>query len=240
MNKFDIIFLDWDDTIWSRKANENKEELETSIDNVKLLNKLTNYTKVVIISGNTFESICKKLLTVYENFRDIKFDIWADSNSYYYVRGTHIDSVNLFAINEYCKKICSYLKNNYNIDCELFGYPFIVNIKIKPLNNLERNLLCDLLNQYIFPELKISESVIAHKTGKTTIDILSKYNSKSFVLNTYYKNLNNTLYIGDECDDGNDSEVCKVCSEYINVDSIKRTNSALRDLIYTFTKEQRL
>lgn len=228
MNNFDIILFDFDDTLWARDPNI-KDNLEVSIENIRLLNKLAKNIDCEIISGNTYDIIRKKLFIV-ENPENFNFDIWADANSTLYKHDKKYAFINDFSIDT-CKETIFNFLNKYNLKYQAYGYPDVVNVKIKPLNDLERNLLVDLFNFY---KRQVGIRAWAYKTGTTTVDILSTKNRKDKLLETeYFKNFSakNSLYVGDECYNGNDKDICKKCSEYINVQNVRETNTLLKLLL---------
>lgn len=227
MNNFDIILFDFDDTLWARKTDN--DSLITSIENICLLNKLAKNVNCTIISGNTYDVIRKKLFMAID-YCDFNFDIWADANSTLYKHDEKCAFIDDFSIDT-CKETIFNFLNKYNLKYQIYGYPDVVNIKIKPLNELERNLLVDLFNSY---KRQVGIRAWAYKTGTTTVDILSTKNRKDKLLETeYFKNFSakKSLYVGDECYNGNDKDICKKCSEYINVQDVRETNTLLKLLL---------
>ena len=118
----------------------------------------------------------------------------------------------------------SFLKDKYDLSCTLLGYPEVSNIKIKPLNNLERSILVDLLNEYVFKYLHIDDCM-AVATGKTTVDIVSIYNNKLAVLD--FIRGDKCLYLGDEVTSGNDREIAEACYNSICISDISETRLIL-------------
>ena len=200
MNNFDIILLDFDDTLWARNLN-NASNLENSLDNIKLLNELAKKVDCKIISGNTYDGIREKISKVI-SLNDLNFDIWADANSVLYRKDERCGFVKDFSIDKKKEVIFEFL-NKYNLKYYVYGYPEVVNIKIKPLNELERNLLVDLFNSYDKSyKNQIFKGTLAFKTGTTTVDILSSLNYKDCLFDTkwfkdFYKK--KSLNICDEC-----------------------------------------
>ena len=100
-------------------------------------------------------------------------------------------------------------------------------VKYKPLNDLERTLLVDVLNNYLFAYLKL-DNLVARKTGKSTVDILTTNNDKLAV----FKHLNldncNTLYIGDEVDKGNDQFIASSSNKHIRISGVRETTLLLK------------
>lgn len=228
MNKFDIILFDFDDTLWARNTSSESDYL-MSKDNVLLLNKLARSKVCSVISGNTYDTIRKKIEQIIDPTKVI-FDIWADANSTLYKQDEKRAFIEEFSIDSE-KKIIEDFLQIYNLRGVSYGYPKTTNIKIKPLNDLERNLLITCFNDYAVDNGLISR---AFKTGTTTVDILSKNNSKENVLKSdFFKGFSSwkSLYIGDECYNGNDRDICNACTEYINVSSVKETNTLLKLLL---------
>lgn len=221
-NNYDKIIFDFDDTIWARNAKNDIEK--TSLENVKMINDYLG-DKAVIISGNSFHSIDTKLNKVYgDNLKNFNSSIWADANSTLYKHGKQTDFINEFVIDDKCKKFVEELKNKYALNIEGVGVK-VVNYKIKPLTQLERKLLVDLAKE------KYADAINCKITGKTTVDILSPNNNKSVVFkHCNYDNLN-TLFIGDEINEGNDESISKLCTKSIEVNDINETNTLLKLLI---------
>lgn len=215
--RYDYILMDFDDTIWSR----DKKDIETSIENVKLVNKLAD--KIIIISGNSRSSIQTELV---DNNLKLNCDVWCDVNTTCYNNFNFKDSLYDLNIMESGLKIMEYLRSE-NINFLAVGYNSIYNIKIRPVE--DRDTLISSLNSK-FKELGINDCT-AIKAGKTTVDIIHIYNSKSKVYNHLDLDRYNTLYIGDEIEDGNDMDVAKLCSNYISVNSVEETNRVLKEMI---------
>lgn len=227
MNNFDTILFDFDDTLWARKTDN--DSLVTSIENICLLNRLAKNTDCAIISGNTYDVIRKKLFMAIDYY-NFNFDVWADANSTLYRNDKRCIFIDDFSIDT-CKDTIFNFLNKYNLKYQAYGYPDVVNVKIKPLNDLERNLLVDLFNFY---KRQVGIRAEAFKTGTTTVDILSTKNRKDKLLETeYFKDFSTkkSLYVGDECYNGNDEDICKRCSEYINVRDVRETNTLLKLLL---------
>lgn len=224
IDKYDIILFDFDDTVWSRKYKDDLEELECSVYNINFINKFL-CKKSMIISGNSFETIKYKL--DYGKV-SLKNSLWADSNSSLYKKDKCIYTVEENIINESAIKLHNYLVDNYCISSILvYSRDNIVNLKIRPLVSEDfRNYLENEINRFIIPELGIKDC-IAKKTGKTTIDIFSKVNSKTIVFDKLNLHNYNTLYIGDEIFGGNDSEIAHRCTNYINVKNVFDTRNIL-------------
>lgn len=236
---YDTILFDFDDTIWSR-LSEFSDELKVSYENIELLNKVKakRNASVQIVSGNSYSSIQLKLYRALgTNLDNFNVKIWADANAILYSNNKKIDKINELMINnEDVIRIITILNVRYGLSTTQGDVRVHVNdddvtyIKIKPLQHLERELLVDVLNNQIFKELNI-DYLEARKTGYTTIDIVTKTNTKVAVFN--HLNLENkkVLYIGDEFDNGNDSEIAKVCTHAISTSGAKETNILIKLLL---------
>ena len=226
INNYDYILLDFDDTLWSRDTSNDKL-LSVSRDNIKLLNFISN--KAMIISGNSYESIYSKISQIYgSELHEFNVPIWAEANSIEYIHNIKYDKIEELSLNDGVNLITDYLKDNYSIDVEYNKESdFIPYLKIKPLTNLERTLLCNLLNNYVFKELKLNDYK-ALITGTTTLDITKTYNSKSKVFEHLNLEGKKTLYIGDEIDEGNDKDIAKLCTSAIHTTGAQETNIILK------------
>ena len=202
-----IYLFDFDDTLWSR----DKNLLQTSINNIQMLNKLKN---VIVISGNTFESIKAKIELALGDIKNCNFDIWADANTTLYKKGKPIFTLDKLVLSDYDKMLDKIktlnLKNKTHIIKNKKGE--VVNIKIKPL--VERNNIYNKLKTRKFKVIK---------AGKTTIDILNKHNDKLEVFKYIYNKKNKYVYIGDEIDKGNDKKIAKKCTRCYNVKTVLDT-----------------
>ena len=219
--KYDHILFDFDDTLYSRSADKKSY----SYSNLNLLKELKELVDVEIVSGNTYKSIEDKLIPVYGLNASTYPKIWADANSCLYKDGEIVKYIDTHRIVEYRKvldilEIYEELNNKIHEVAGLDpnGY-YLFNIKIKPLTDLERKLLCDILNK------SDPNDVVAIPTGKTTVDILSTNNSKANTL----KGLDGkVLYIGDEIDKGNDRSIALACDSYIKVTDVEETSVLLQ------------
>ena len=224
--KYDHILFDFDDTLYSRSA----EKKSYSYSNLNLLKELRELIDVEIISGNTYKSIEDKLIPVYGLNASNYPKIWADANSNLYINGKVIKSIESHAITagDSWKLTQACFKYDLHSRCEFIGNP-TVNVKIKPLTELERSLLCDVINN---SGLEHSTAVA---TGKTTVDILSTTNTK---LNTLDDLEGSILYIGDEVDKGNDKDIAYACDAYVKVEDVEETNTLLQLLIKKLVADQ--
>jgi len=232
------ILIDFDDTLWQRL--EKNEEI--SIENIKLLNELGKYKKIHIISGNSYESIKSKLLKVFtlKEFYNLNFSIRADGGSNLYEQ----DQIVTYLEDNYvCQSTIDLVENVINTHKELLGNDSIhfekrgirpddrvTCLAIKPISKLLRKLFCEYLNLHLEKE---NVSGIGIETGFATIEVKWFRFNKSLMLE-HIPDLENTIYIGDECDylNGNDYEISKKCTDYYNVDSIKETNTLLKVLLF--------
>ena len=224
--KYDHILFDFDDTLYSRSADKKSY----SYSNLNLLKELRELVDVEIVSGNTYKSIEDKLIPVYGLNASNYPKIWADANSNLYINGKVVKSIESHAITagDSWKLTQASFKYNLHSKCEFIGDP-TVNIKIKPLTELERSLLCDVINN-----LGLEHST-AIATGKTTVDILSRTNTK---LNTLDDLEGSILYIGDEVDKGNDKDIAFACDAYVKVEDVEETNTLLQLLIKKLAADQ--
>lgn len=216
---YENIFIDFDDTLCSRDCGLSRKIEDVSIENINLL---SNIKEAQVVTGNSYDSVKDKLA----NSNRI---IWADANSVAYKGGRVCDIVedNIFLEKE-VEKISSFL--NMEILCD--GIKLSINnrffptfIKIKPIidNNI-RHSICNRINDFLS---KYVIGTMAICTGRTTIDIVKCGNSKEQV---FYKvsPKGNSLYIGDEINEGNDQRIAEKCSHYIEVGDIYETNLILR------------
>ena len=219
--EYDHILFDFDDTLYSRSYDKKV----ISYNNLYDVKFLKDRVDVKIVSGNTYSSIENKLIAVYGTDTSTYPDIWADANSCLYVNGKIVNYIDTHRILDY-QKVLDILKNYEELNdkihevagLDLNGY-YLFNIKIKPLTDLERKLLCDILNKSDLND------VVAIPTGKTTVDILSTNNSKANTL----KGLDGkVLYIGDEIDKGNDRSIALACDSYIKVTDVEETSVLLQ------------
>ena len=212
-NYYDTILFDFDDTIYSRLY----KGLATSIENVKMVNDILK-DKAIIVSGNSYSSIDTKLKFIYgSDLSCINFDIWADANSRLFRKGKEEYALkNLKMMHpDTTKNILSGFNLPYTSESDAC-------IKVKPLDERERRILAAYLN------IVLEDSAEARITGKTTIDIVSRNNSKSAIFD--FLNLKDkiTLYIGDEVDKGNDVEISSLCTKAIHTSGVEETNVLLQ------------
>jgi len=231
LKNYDKVIFDFDDTIWSRKP----ELLSFSVENVKLLNNhADNY---LIISGNSYKSIHDKLSIVYgTDLTDFNVDIWADANTTLYKHSKPTEYYNDIILNNNYIDIVHQLKDWTITDVEVNDPEHPAYIKIKPLSELERTLLVNLLDTTMFnrSDISTSDTAVYHAkaipSGFTTVDIIHENNTKGKLFNHIKSILggDNILYLGDEFDSGNDRDIAKMCKQAICVKSAKETNIILK------------
>lgn len=220
---FDDILLDFDNTIYSKNAEFSVVE--------ENLAEIAKNKSMTIVSGNDYKTHIKPILQ--HVFGDKLFafqnNIWADASSILYVTGGRVSFISENVIEEKSlDSIREYLHTKFDICGNVNDEECVTCYKIKPLNNLERNVICELLNGYVFEELGIKD-VKAIKAGSTTIDIVSKCNDKELVIEKSH--FGKTLYIGDELMDfGNDYAIARKCDQSIVVENIYETNLILKIL----------
>ena len=219
MKRYDKIIFDFDDTLWSR----NPKDIDCSIYNVKFIKEHLS-DKAIIVSGNSFTSIKDKLDAV-----DLVLpEIWADANSILYKNGIFSNVLSGCSITDSALKFNDYvIKNNFldkRIPILVGTEDIITNIKLKPFG-LDRDIYLNKINN-LLKELNLTDC-IAKATGRTTIDILSIYNSKILVYNFLELYKYKTLYIGDEVDKGNDKDIANLCTRKIRVNNIYDTKVLL-------------
>jgi 2-phospho-L-lactate transferase/gluconeogenesis factor (CofD/UPF0052 family) len=212
----DIVFMDFDDTIYSRKHDYYLNFI--SLENAELVKRLSKHKKVVITSGNKYSHIRNR----FGKHKNI--DIWADGGLICYkddLYYNHIMSISL----ENLIKIKAYLRMHGLGDklTERGTGDIITCVNIKPLSDTYRKEFAKHLNVYFFNN---DINCIATVTGTTSIDITPKNACKKFILDQY--SFRKCLYIGDECESGNDAGISKQCDTVVNVDSIKETNLILK------------
>lgn len=231
------ILIDFDDTIWSRDT-----ELEvTSRENLDLVNTLSKYIDISIVSGNSYKSLQNKMSSIFGGNMNVDFDIWADGGLVKYKNNKieYFDSNNTLNQDEIMKFLYSdlyivdYMAEYGDINFDFRGpdnAPTV--ITLKPIESeFIRNLICKCINLSY-----LSKEIIAKKSGRTSVDIINNQANKTMALK-YYTNKNNNLrvyYIGDECDYGNDVEIAEISNEYYQVRTIKETNAILKILLEKF------
>lgn len=213
--QYDKILFDFDDTIYSRDA----EDESISVENVKLLSQIAS--RSTVISGNSYRSIYEKLKKIYGKTLDgWNVDIWADANSILYRNNEQVQVIEKHIIDcDVMEMLADIIKKN-NLHVETIGNPPVC-YKIKPLSQEQREELTRTINE------KYSKFFRAEMTGRTTVDIVAVGNSKESVFDMGgYQSLK-TLYIGDEIVDGNDIHIAKRCNAMIRVKGVTETNIIL-------------
>lgn len=224
-SSYEKILFDFDDTLWSRQASSNEEELEYSRFNINCVNSLNS--SVSIISGNSYDSIVKKLTTLFgSKLEDFDVDIWADANSCLFRYKQCVDYIKDLLINESTAQLEDALKP-YGLKFSKNDENLVTCLKIKPLTKREQQLLASYLNDYLLKQCGL-DTCKAIITGKTTVDIVNKHNSKLAVLEHICSNPENVLYIGDEVDCGNDRDIADLCGTSIHTRSVRETSALLK------------
>lgn len=223
---YNKILLDFDDTIWARNYKSSEIDRKISIDNLEMLNKMAN--KILIVSGNTYLSISKKLFEVFgTNLEDCELNIWADVNARNYYKNEVKSTIEDFVLPLDKVDTVTNILNTLGIAYTFDNEKSVINIKVKSLSDLERTLLCAYLNESVFSREALS-NFVAKKTGKATVDIVAKTNTKKAVFDYLNLSKENTLYIGDEIDSGNDRDIAYACNNFVNVVNVNETNFILK------------
>jgi len=233
VEKYKKYIFDFDDTLWARPANNSdidKFNYLKSVDNLKLLNEV--YKKgynSVIVSGNSYHSISEKISYIYGgDLTDFKVPIWADANAVQIIGRNVVSWIpELLMDTVKIDNVVNILNDKYNISAIKNSDTFTTCVKIKPLSSFEQTLLADYLNDYLLPKEGLDDCV-ARKTGRTTVDIVSKKNNKTTVMNQFEEDPSTILYVGDEFDGGNDADISRVVANAIHVHDVYETNLLLR------------
>ena len=225
IDQFEKIVFDFDDTLWSRDPN-----LESiSIENVKMINNLGN--RACIVSGNSYESIRKKLAQVYgSSLEDFLLDIWADANACLFRHNERIDVIPELMITQDPTVLIQHLRSTYGLICIPNDTRVVTCLKIKPLSQLDQCLISNYLNDYLLRAAGLT-SCTASPTGKTTVDIVSVNNNKAHVLPYISSNYQTVLYVGDEIDTGNDQQISMMCGHSIHTKDVKEAAVVIRLLL---------
>lgn len=221
VKKFKQLLFDFDDTIWAR---DNKLEY-VSIENTRLVNDLKN---AVIVSGNSFESIRKKLSQVYGSELDgFDLDVWADANACLFRKGNRVDVIKELMITSDPNPLIQHLSSTYGIKCTPNDEHIVTCLKIKPLSPLDQCLVSNYLNDYLLAAAGL-KGCMASPTGKTTVDIVSVNNNKAYVLLRITDDFQSVLYVGDEIDSGNDQKISQLCGHAIHTHDVKEASVVLK------------
>lgn len=229
MNHYSHIIFDFDDTLWARSAETCAELMQASRNNIELVSKLGSNAS--IISGNSFDSIYRKLTTIYgADISKFNVPIWADANATEFVGGVKRDTIPELVIRGNYKLLLEYLHDTYGITATLNDEKSPTCIKIKPLSAVDQLLVSNYLNDYLLSRFFLT-TCKAIPTGRTTVDIVTSNNVKRAVLDHISVDKKNILYIGDEVDNGNDKEISDACGFSIHTSGVQETNALLRLLI---------
>lgn len=230
-HKYNKFIFDFDDTLWARDFLTNINSYKASIDCVKFLN--DNLKNSIIISGNNFDTIKQKLSMVYGiDLKNFDIPIWSTSTASKYYKTNRLEILDdfLFDFKKDDAKDSQLVLDLIEIIEDSSKLLFlgegnnISNLRIKPLNTFERNTLYKYLNEQILPKYP---KYVAYKTGKSTIDIVTKQNSKARIFKEEHMEEYCTLYIGDEIDKGNDRDIAKLCTYSINTSGVEETRMLL-------------
>lgn len=229
LDEYDRVLFDFDDTIWARGASNDADLMKFSRDNVELVSKLKD--KAVIISGNSYDSIARKLATVYGgDTSKFEADIWADANSALFRKGVRVDVIPELMITGNIQRLGQYLYDTYRLEATVNDFEYPSCVKIKPLSALDQILVSNYLNDYILAATGLG-FCRAIPTGKTTVDIVSRNNNKVAVLVRAEIDADNCLYIGDEIDNGNDHDISGRCGCAVHTSGVQETYALLKLLL---------
>ena len=227
---YDKILFDFDDTLWARDYLKDIYLHKLSRECIKLINSSIS-ERSMIVSGNNKDSIIPKLQSIYGLKLDsFNIPMWLMAHASKFNKSTICDTIKEFNIDR-ASHLIDDLIDVLNDPSKLIiitAGDLITNIRIKPLNNFERELLFKYINENILPKYK---DTVAYKTGRSTIDIMEKDNSKVKVIER--ENLCNKklLYIGDEVDMGNDRDIAKLCTNAISTSGVEETHMLINLLI---------
>lgn len=249
------LMLDFDDTIYARNAEENELNKQISIKNGSILKSIgrnmshhpTQSFRAAIVSGNSFERILSKMSAIMGTSRDY-VEIFADGGL-----------VNLdpdgkkFVPTNYISRIMltqndiNFL-NNVVVDVTTMtteSFKFEVRGSVGTYHScfsLYRipDTIRKLIYNYLLEKLD-SKRYSVRLTGRSTIDIFRTGYDKEKIFDVYSPLFNprETLYIGDECQTGNDEKISKKVKHYINVSSVIETNLVLGLILDELIKENK-
>lgn len=229
LSEYSRVILDFDDTIWARNSTDDNKLLEFSRNNVQLVSELSS--RGCIISGNSYESIERKLSTIYgSDYTKFDVDIWADANSTLFRNGVRTYVIQPLMITGNIHNLIQYLYDTYRIECTINDEQFPCCLKIKPLSPLDQILVANYLNDYILAATGLGFCK-ALPAGRTTVDVVSRNNKKSAVIDAMGLDPSNMIYIGDEIDNGNDKDIAELCGTSIHTSGVQETNSLLKLLL---------
>ena len=228
-----IFYFDFDDTIWSR----DEAEKETSIENVKLLNKFSKKKEVVLVSGHAYKTIHGKLSEIYgRNLDPIEFDIWADGGIVKYKNNqiTHFDK-------KYVVKGVNWIKGyaktlGFEEDIDFRPNQFTPTcISFHGIDDRYRPLMKAFLEQMSMTHHLNNKVEIV---GTTSVEIFHCATNKAVVLDSYRHKFPRSYYVGDEIDSGNDKEIAEICTKSVRVRDIRDTNILLKYLLEYYNESR--
>ena len=228
--EFDKVLFDFDDTLWARDYLRDPYLHKLSRECIELINDYFRFT-AMIVSGNNKDSIIPKLQSVYGlKLKDFDIPMWLMAHASKFNRDKICDTIKEFSIEDGFSLVDDLLDivDDSGKVIIISADLLITNIRIKPLNNFERELLFKYINENILPNYK---DLVAYKTGRSTIDIMHKDNLKEAVLKREKLEDYNVLYIGDEVDMGNDRGIAKHCTNAISTSGVEETHMLIRLLI---------
>ena len=228
-DSYDRILFDFDDTLWSRDYLDNKYLHKLSRKCINFIGNTEDNLEVVIISGNNKDSVFPKLQSVYGlNLEKFEVPVWLMAHASKYVQGKKIDSIEDFKIDDSILEDLNELIEDKDKIILIGEDNYISNIRIKPLQQFERTILHKYLSEVIlhkYPDLA------AYMTGRSTIDIVKKNNTKAYIFYKEGFDKLKTLYIGDEIDVGNDRDIAKLCTKAISTSGVEETYMLIRLLL---------
>ena len=198
----DFYIFDYDYTIF------DKNNIDTSIHNIKLLENIKNS---IIVTNNCFNNLLPiNNITIYSNFANIINNNIIIENKYV----LDVNDINIII------NIINTNTNNININIENRKN---ISIAIK-YNNYDRNQHFEILKQYFD---NTCYNII--KTGKTTIEIVKNGLCKrnSFIYNNFFKHTNTYITDYNDIDYNSKNDNLK----YLEILNIDTTNLFLNSII---------
>lgn len=235
-NDSKILICDFDDTLYTREIND-KQKVETSIENIRLLNKISIYIQCIISTGNSYQRIFERVSPVIGGDMKSNIRIFADGGLVEYVNNKIVYFNSDFCLEEPANLITLLRELNLSFKVSFRGSKDanIHMISIRPLEENYRLLLVKYLNQY-FAVTNLNN--IAKLAGKTSVDITNKKLNKVELLKILDITDNPTIYIGDEIDFGNDEQIAKQCKKQFIMKSVFETNLYLKLFLEQIFLEQ--
>jgi 2-phospho-L-lactate transferase/gluconeogenesis factor (CofD/UPF0052 family) len=223
-NKPELLLCDFDDTLYTRDES-SVEKVNISRDNLLKFNRIASKLPSVLTSGNSYKRIYDKLSYSFGSLLNVNFRIFADGGLVEYSKPNNNDSVKKYFFTQEDKDKIVKVLDKFNLTDKLsYRGPSeeeSIIISIRPLSKAYRVLL----EAYVSDLVLIGTNFKAYITGTSTIDIMHKEVNKKllFSFNPEWKDLY-SIYVGDEIDTGNDTEIAETCSSYYQVKSVEDTN----------------